>query len=93
MSTVKFLWVSPRLRCLRYRCNRARAEIGTKIVEEVDFATRSAAVQHQFKHAVWTLRSFWYPEALKNFTTVTVTEPDCAIDYRGPAMSHWYPLW
>jgi len=72
----------------------ARADAAAKIVEEVDFATScSPAVQHQFKHAVWTLHSFWYPEALKDFTAVTVAEPDCAIGYWGIAMSHWYPLW
>ena len=72
----------------------ARADTGTKIVEEVDFATScSPAVQHAFKHAVWTLHSFWYPEALKDFTAVTEAEPDCAIGYWGIAMSHWYPLW
>ena len=33
----------------------ARADTGAKIVEEVDFATScSPAVQHPFKHAVWT---------------------------------------
>ena len=52
----------------------ARAD--TKIVEEVDFATScSPAVQHLFKHAVWTLHSFWYPEALKEFTAATKAEP------------------
>jgi tetratricopeptide (TPR) repeat protein len=72
----------------------ARADTGAKIVEEVDFATScSSAVQHAFKHAVWTLHSFWYPEALKDFTAVTKAEPDCAIGYWGIAMSHWYPLW
>jgi tetratricopeptide (TPR) repeat protein len=72
----------------------ARADTGVKIVEEVDFATScSPAVQHAFKHAVWTLHSFWYPEALKDFTAVTEAEPDCAIGYWGIAMSHWYPLW
>jgi hypothetical protein len=72
----------------------ARADTGAKIVEEVDFATScSPAVQHAFKHAVWTLHSFWYPEALKDFTAVTEAEPDCAIGYWGIAMSHWYPLW
>ena len=72
----------------------ARADPRAKIVEEVDFATScSPAVQHQFKHAVWTLHSFWYPEALKDFTAITVAEPDCAIGYWGIAMSHWYPLW
>jgi tetratricopeptide (TPR) repeat protein len=71
-----------------------RADIGAKIVEEVDFANScSPAVQHTFKHAVWTLHSFWYPEALKDFTAVTEAEPGCAIGYWGVAMSHWYPLW
>ena len=72
----------------------ARADAGAKIVEEVDFATScSPAVQHPFKHAVWTLHSFWYPEALKDFTAVTEADPNCAIGYWGIAMSHWYPLW
>jgi hypothetical protein len=72
----------------------ARADAGAKIVEEVDFATScSPAVQHQFKHAVWTLHSFWYPEAVKDFTAVTEADPNCAIGYWGIAMSHWYPLW
>jgi hypothetical protein len=71
-----------------------RADTGAKIVEEVNFVTScSPAVEHQFKHAVWTLHSFWYPEALKDFTAITVAEPDCAIGYSGIAMSHWYPLW
>jgi hypothetical protein len=42
---------------------------------------------------VWTLHSFWYPEALKAFTAVTQAEPGCAMGYWGIAMSHWYPLW
>jgi len=72
----------------------ARADTGAKIVEEVDFATScSPAVQRTFKHAVWTLHSFWYPEALKQFTAVTEAEPGCTIGYWGIAMSHWYPLW
>jgi hypothetical protein len=72
----------------------ARADPGAKIVEEVDFANScSPGVQPTFKHAVWTLHSFWYPEALKEFTAVTETEPGCAIGYWGIAMSHWYPLW
>lgn len=72
----------------------ARADTGAKLIEEVDFATScSPAVQHSFKHAVWTLHSFWYPEALKEFTAVTEAEPNCAIGYWGVAMSHWYPLW
>jgi len=72
----------------------ARADTGAKIVEEVDFATScSPDPQKAFKHAVWTLHSFWYPEALKEFTAVTEAEPNCAIGYWGIAMSHWYPLW
>jgi tetratricopeptide (TPR) repeat protein len=72
----------------------ARADTGAKIVEEVDFATScSPAVQQPLRHAVWTLHSFWYPEALKDFTAVTEADPGCAIGYWGIAMSHWYPLW
>lgn len=72
----------------------AWADTGAKIVEEVDFATSCGpAVQHEFKHAVWTLHSFWYPEALKDFTSVAEAEPGCAMAYWGIAMSHWYPLW
>jgi tetratricopeptide (TPR) repeat protein len=51
------------------------------------------AAQKTFKEAVWTLHSFWYPEALKRFTAVTEAEPGCAMGYWGIAMSHWYPLW
>ena len=49
--------------------------------------------QKAFNHAVWTLHSFWYPEALKAFTDITKAEPGCAMGYWGIAMSHWYPLW
>src|SRR5246127_71597 len=59
-----------------------RADTAPRVIEEVDFATSCRpAVQHTFKHAVWTLHSFWYPEALKDFTAVTEAEPDCAIGY------------
>ncbi|HEU0215745.1 MAG TPA: hypothetical protein VFQ90_03735, partial [Stellaceae bacterium] len=65
-----------------------------KVVEEVDFATScSPAVQPAFKHAVWTLHSFWYSEAVKEFTAVAEQQPGCAMAYWGIAMSHWYPLW
>jgi tetratricopeptide (TPR) repeat protein len=70
------------------------ADTAPKVVEEVDFATSCGpTVQQTFEHAVWTLHSFWYPEALKDFTAVTEAEPGCAIGYWGIAMSHWYPLW
>jgi tetratricopeptide (TPR) repeat protein len=61
---------------------------------DVHFATSCApAAQQQFERAVAILHSFWYEEAAKAFTAVTVTDPSCAIGYWGVAMSHWYPLW
>src|SRR5438309_8014989 len=61
---------------------------------EVDFPIScSAAAQKKFNQAVWILHSFWYDEAVKAFTAVTATEPDCAMGYWGVAMSYWYPLW
>ena len=75
----------------------ARADAGPAVAKapgEVDFQISCApTVQKTFKEAVWTLHSFWYPEALKGFTAVTEAEPDCAMGYWGIAMSHWYPLW
>jgi hypothetical protein len=67
----------------------ARADTRAKIVEEVDFATSCGPdSQKAFKHAAWTLHSFWYPEALKEFTAVADAEPGCAMAYWGIAMSH-----
>ena len=61
---------------------------------EVNFSTSCGpGAQKAFNHAVWTLHSFWYPEAVKAFTAVTEAEPGCAMGYWGIAMSHWYPLW
>ena len=75
----------------------ARADAGpapAKGSGEVNFQISCGpAVQKTFKEAVWTLHSFWYPEALKGFTAVTEAEPGCAMGYWGIAMSHWYPLW
>ena len=51
------------------------------------------AARTSFERAVWTLHSFWYPEALKAFIAITEAEPSCAMGYWGIAMSHWYPLW
>jgi tetratricopeptide (TPR) repeat protein len=76
---------------------RARADAGpagANAPAEVDFQISCGpAVQETFKKAVWTLHSFWYPEARKGFTAVTEAEPACAMGYWGIAMSHWYPLW
>jgi hypothetical protein len=74
----------------------ARADAGPTAAKagEVDFQISCGpAVQKTFKEAVWTLHSFWYPEALKGFTAVIEAEPGCAMGYWGIAMSHWYPLW
>jgi len=61
---------------------------------EVNFSTSCGpGAQKAFNRAVWTLHSFWYPEAVKAFTSVTEAEPGCAMGYWGIAMSHWYPLW
>jgi hypothetical protein len=72
----------------------SRADTAPKVVEEVDFPISCGpASQAAFKHAVWTLHSFWYPEALKEFTAIAAAEPGCAMAYWGIAMSRWYPLW
>ncbi len=66
----------------------------TKGPEEVNFAISCGPeAQKAFKHAVWTLHSFWYPEALRAFTDIGKAEPGCAMAYWGVAMSRWYPLW
>ena len=53
----------------------------------------SAAAQQQFNRAVALLHSFWYEEAEKVFTEVTVTDPSCAMGYWGVAMSNYHPVW
>ena len=79
---------------LAFQFQGARAETAPKVSEEVDFAISCGPMSQQaFKHAAWTLHSFWYPEALKEFTAIAASEPGCAMAYWGIAMSHWYPLW
>jgi hypothetical protein len=51
------------------------------------------AVQGDFERAVALLHSFWYEEALKAFTAITIADPACAMGYWGIAMSVYYPLW
>jgi hypothetical protein len=71
----------------------AHAPAGAQ-VGEVHFPTScSPDVQRRFNQAVWTLHSFWYEEALKEFTAITEAEPSCTMGYWGIAMSNWYPLW
>jgi tetratricopeptide (TPR) repeat protein len=73
---------------------RAAESAVAKGPEEVNFATSCGPeAQKAFNHAVWTLHSFWYPEALKAFTEISKSEPGCAMAYWGIAMSRWYPLW
>ena len=74
--------------------NVARADTAATPVKEVDFSTScQPAVQPAFRHAVWTLHSFWYLESLKEFTTVAQADPGCAMAWWGVAMSHWHQLW
>lgn len=62
--------------------------------EEVSFPVSCGPdAQKAFNRAVWTLHSFWYPEAQKGFADIAKAEPGCAMAYWGVAMSHWYPLW
>ena len=76
------------------RAGAGAAPPTAQVTEEVDFAISCGpSAQKTFKHAVWTLHSFWYPEALKGFTAVTEAEPGCAMGYWGIAMNRWYPLW
>jgi hypothetical protein len=64
------------------------------VIEAVNFPIScSPAAQKAFNHAAWTLHSFWYPEALQEFSDIAKAEPDCGMAYWGVAMSHWYPLW
>ncbi len=51
------------------------------------------AASRQFARAVAMLHSFWYEEAVKAFSEVTVTDPSCAMGFWGVAMSMYYPLW
>jgi len=61
---------------------------------QVHFPTSCAgSVQPVFERGVALLHSFWYEEALKTFTSVTTTDPGCAMGYWGQAMSVYYPLW
>jgi hypothetical protein len=65
-----------------------------RAIDEVNFPVSCGPEsQKLFKQAVWTLHSFWYPEALSAFSSIAKSEPGCAMAYWGIAMSHWYPLW
>src|SRR5215475_10680893 len=53
----------------------------------------SQEAQKQFNRAAALLHSFWYEEAEKGFTEVTMIEPGCAMGYWGIAMSNYHPIW
>src|ERR1700754_1796183 len=59
----------------------------------VNFPVSCAKVQPQFNRAVALLHSFWYEEAEKAFTEITVNEPGCAMAYWGIAISNYHPVW
>jgi hypothetical protein len=70
----------------------AHNEIGA--LGQIHFPTSCASpAQPVFERGVALLHSFWYEEALKTFTSVTTTDPACAMGYWGVAMSVYYPLW
>src|SRR5262245_62015694 len=48
-----------------------------------------ADIQPHFDAALAALHSFWYGQALKEFTAITEAKPDCAMAYWGIAMSVW----
>ena len=52
-----------------------------------------ADIQPRFDAALAALHSFWYGQALKEFTAVTEAKPDCAMAYWGIAMSIWNQIW
>jgi hypothetical protein len=72
----------------------ARAHEQAEKLGQIHFPVScSQEAQTQFDRAVALLHSFWYAEAVKGFTAVTVADPTCAMGYWGIAMSVWYPLW
>jgi hypothetical protein len=52
-----------------------------------------ADLQPRFDAALAALHSFWYKEALKEFTALSEADPNCAMSYWGMAMSRWNELW
>jgi len=52
-----------------------------------------ADIQPRFDAALAALHSFWYGQALKEFTAITQAKPDCAMAYWGIAMSVWNQIW
>src|ERR1700731_2285071 len=53
----------------------------------------NANLQPRFDAALAALHSFWYGQALKEFTAIAEADPECAMAYWGTAMSVWNQLW
>jgi len=51
------------------------------------------ADQPRFDAALAALHSFWYGQALKEFSAIAEANPDCAMAYWGVAMSVWNQIW
>src|SRR5256884_6925515 len=61
---------------------------------DVSFPVSCGANIHpRFDAALAALHSFWYGQALKEFTAITEAKPDCAMAYWGIAMSVWNQIW
>jgi tetratricopeptide (TPR) repeat protein len=56
-------------------------------------STKSEKAQAHFIRGLAALHSFWFEEALEEFTESTRVDPEFAMGYWGIAMSHNYPLW
>jgi len=52
-----------------------------------------ADIQPRFDAALAALHSFWYGQALKEFSAIADAKPDCAMAYWGIAMSVWNQIW
>lgn len=52
-----------------------------------------ASVVSTFEHGVAMLHSFWYEEARKEFLSVEIADPSCAMAQWGLAASEWRPFW
>ena len=67
---------------------------GSEQLGEVNFTVScSAASQKQFNRATALLHSFWYSEAEKAYSAITMDEPTCVMAQWGVAISLYHPVW
>jgi hypothetical protein len=93
-SALHILSIAVALGAVSASAHEAGDRQGIDTSGRVHFAVScSAEAQQKFDRAVAILHSFWYEEAVKAFTAVAATDPDCAMAHWGVAMSLWYPLW